>query len=121
MPKEHKRISKFKFKREIKEIVLEIHMSNKLLFPLAAMRSRGNQSGDPYDYSEMLMLQYSAGGNSAGRNSSFVNNFINYDNDNFFETEDDRLIVTRKIQDVQHFWERIDAFFKVNISKELLG
>jgi len=31
------------------------------------------------------------------------------------------LIVIKKIQDHHHFWERIDtAFFKTNISKELL-
>jgi hypothetical protein len=51
-----------------------------------------------------------------------VNNFINYENDNFFEAEDDRLIVIKKIQDHYHFWERIDqAFFRTNISKDLLA
>lgn len=50
-----------------------------------------------------------------------MNNFINYENDNFFETDDDRLIATRKILDAPHFWERIDAFFKVNLPEPLLN
>ena len=31
------------------------------------------------------------------------------------------MISTRKVQDLSHFWELIDNFFKASISKELLA
>jgi len=40
---EGRRPSKFKFKRDLKDLVNDIHLSNKQLFPLAAMRQRGVQ------------------------------------------------------------------------------
>jgi hypothetical protein len=112
---ESKRAIKFRFKREMRELIYIIQNENKQLFPQAFMKNqRTSQNGaDLYDYP--------AQNSSNGKNTSVVHNFINYENDNFFEAEDDRLIVTKKIQDHHHFWERIDtAFFKTNISKELL-
>jgi hypothetical protein len=78
------------------------------------MKNQRNQNGaDSFDYPAQQPQN--------AKNTSAVNNIINYENDNFFEAEDDRLIGIRKIQDHHHFWERIDtAFFKTNISKEIL-
>ncbi len=56
-----------------------------------------------------------------GKSSGGCLNFINYENDNIWETDDNRMISTRKVQDHYHFWELIDTFFKANIPKELLA
>lgn len=103
-------VGKFKLKRELKELVFDIQHANKGLFLSAALRyQRG--PGDAFDFPTNIT--------QSGRTTSAVSSSFNYENDNFFETEDDRLIVTKKVQDFHHFWERIDAFFKVNIPKEL--
>lgn len=41
-------------------------------------------------------------------NTTAVNGIINYEADNFFETNNDRWIETRHIVSKEHFWERID-------------
>ncbi len=77
------------------------------------MRNQRAQNG--------VELNYPVEQQPNGKNTSAVNNFINYENDNIFETDDDRLMLIKKIQDHTHFWERIEsAFFNNNISKELL-
>ena len=47
--KEPKRVSKFKFKREMRELVNEIHNSNKNLFPATFLRYQRSQIGDQYE------------------------------------------------------------------------
>jgi len=89
---EGRRAPKFKFKRDLKEIVGDIHMSNKQLFPLAALRRDKGQDG--FDGEDIYLNQSPANTSRAG---NYVNNFINYENDNFFETDDDRLILLKKI------------------------
>jgi hypothetical protein len=42
-----KRVIKFRFKRDMRELVGLIHTSNKPIFPIANKR---NQFGDPIDY-----------------------------------------------------------------------
>lgn len=46
-----KKVAKFKFKRELAELVAEIHHQNKNLFPQANMkRSQYNHHGNDDDY-----------------------------------------------------------------------
>lgn len=57
---------------------------------------RRDKGHDDFDQDDAYYNQTPANNSRTG---NYVNNFINYENDNFFETEDDRLIVTRKILD----------------------
>ncbi len=74
----------------MRNIISTIHYDNKQLFPQAFMSNqRKIGGGDAFDYPVQQA--------QSGKNTSAVNNFINYENDNFFETDDDRMIVTKKI------------------------
>lgn len=43
-----------------------------------------------------------------------------YENENFFETERDEWIKISNIFERKQFWERINSFFKVTISSEMI-
>lgn len=55
------------------------------------------------------------------QNTTSVAGLINYEQENFFETHNDKLIETKNIMGYQHFWERIDTFFKIQISQEVMN
>ena len=48
-----------------------------------------------------------------------VNGLINYDKDNFLNTCGEKFMDLKNIMNSTHFWERINAFFKLKISGEL--
>lgn len=48
-----------------------------------------------------------------------VNGLINYDKDNFLNTCGEKFMDLKNIMNSTHFWERINAFFKLKISAEL--
>lgn len=79
---------KFKFKRELKDLVFDIQQANKTLFPSASLKYQRGNTPDLFDFNSITQ---------SGRATSAVANSFNYENDNFFETEDDRLISTKKI------------------------
>lgn len=47
------------------------------------------------------------------------NNFVNYENENFWETQNDKLFETKNIMGYLHFWERVDAFFKTRVTRDI--
>jgi hypothetical protein len=48
-----------------------------------------------------------------------VNGLINYDKDNFLNTQGDKFMDLKCIVNSTHFWERINAFFKLKVSFDL--
>lgn len=49
--------------------------------------------------------------NGASKNASI----LQYENENFFETMNDKLIEIKNIFDNKLFWERINAFFDIKL------
>jgi hypothetical protein len=114
----------------MQRLVRKIQDNNPNLFQQAAIRNqqtlhhqssslsnrKNMRSNAMYSDSHMRALMA-----ESVLNTNAVNGIINYEADNFFETNNDRLIETKHIVSKEHFWERVDqAFFKINVKKEML-
>jgi hypothetical protein len=123
--------AKFCFKKELFKLVRKIQENHPTLYSNAVLR---NQKYNSYIHSDSsLSMSYRKGNRANMYNidvsaralgveclqNNTVNGLINYEQENFFETQNDKLFETKNILGHQHFWERVDTFFKIEIQKDI--